>query len=348
MTTIYLVRHGEAEGNAFRRIHGQYDSILTTNGFRQVQALARRFRDIPVDACFSSDLTRTSLTARAIYEPKGLRLHRDPAFREINLGRWEDVPFGYLDEFEAEDMLRFNRDPVSWYVEGAERFPEYTDRFLEGMERAAARFPGKTIAIFSHAAVLRGVLMRLFFDYDSSRVPRCDNTAVSKLFWDGERFTYEYLNDNSHVPEELSTFARQKWWRQGEKKRYNLWYQPAGAGLLPEELPTPPVDGVSFVAMLGDTPVGLLSLDENQGRILRLYVREDYRDRELEDQFLGQAVSCLRRRGRKAMTVRRADVVPDGVLDRYGFQADGELLNWNLDPGIYHWEDCVCGEKIGK
>ena len=39
MTTIYLVRHGEAEGNAFRRIHGQYDSMLTPTGFRQVEAL---------------------------------------------------------------------------------------------------------------------------------------------------------------------------------------------------------------------------------------------------------------------------------------------------------------------
>ena len=42
MTTIYLVRHGEAEGNAFRRIHGQYDTILTPTGFRQTEALAKR------------------------------------------------------------------------------------------------------------------------------------------------------------------------------------------------------------------------------------------------------------------------------------------------------------------
>ena len=81
MTTIYLVRHGEAEGNAFRRIHGQYDSLLTPMGQRQVQAVRRRFEDIPVDGCFSSDLTRTSLTARSIYVPKKLPLRRSPAFR---------------------------------------------------------------------------------------------------------------------------------------------------------------------------------------------------------------------------------------------------------------------------
>lgn len=48
------------------------------------------------------------------------------------------------------------------------------------MQAAAARFPGKTIAIFCHSAVLRGVLMELFFRRDASQVPYCDNTAVSQ------------------------------------------------------------------------------------------------------------------------------------------------------------------------
>ena len=50
MTTIYLIRHAEAEGNVFRRIHGQYDSCVTPNGRRQIAALAQRFAGIPVDA----------------------------------------------------------------------------------------------------------------------------------------------------------------------------------------------------------------------------------------------------------------------------------------------------------
>ena len=34
MTTIYLIRHAEAEGNLYRRIHGWYDALITENGFR--------------------------------------------------------------------------------------------------------------------------------------------------------------------------------------------------------------------------------------------------------------------------------------------------------------------------
>ena len=42
MTSIYLIRHAEAEGNLYRIAQGQYNSILTDRGWRQVAALARR------------------------------------------------------------------------------------------------------------------------------------------------------------------------------------------------------------------------------------------------------------------------------------------------------------------
>ena len=88
MTRIYIVRHAEAEGNLYRRIHGQYDSLVTPLGYRQIEALSRRFQDIPVDAVYSSDLYRTRMTAKAIYAPKGLPLHLEPGLREIAMGRW--------------------------------------------------------------------------------------------------------------------------------------------------------------------------------------------------------------------------------------------------------------------
>ena len=43
MTTVYFVRHAEAEGNTYRRMHGQYNSLITENGVRQIEALRARF-----------------------------------------------------------------------------------------------------------------------------------------------------------------------------------------------------------------------------------------------------------------------------------------------------------------
>ena len=54
-----------------------------------------------------------------------------------------------------------------------------------------------------------------------------DNTAVSRLTFDGEGFEIQFEMDNSHLPEGISTLARQAWWRKGGKaKDVNLWYRP--------------------------------------------------------------------------------------------------------------------------
>ena len=81
MTTVYLIRHAEAEGNLYRIAQGQHDSNLTDRGWRQVEALARRFADIHIDAVYASDLYRTRATASAIYRPKGLPLRVTPGLR---------------------------------------------------------------------------------------------------------------------------------------------------------------------------------------------------------------------------------------------------------------------------
>ena len=64
-------------------------------------------------------------------------------------------------------------------------------------------------------------------------VPHGDNTAVTKLLYDGEKLSIEYELDNSHLPESISTHARQNWWRKGEAKKedINLWYRPIDWGL---------------------------------------------------------------------------------------------------------------------
>ena len=114
MTTVYLVRHAEAEGNLFKRIHGQYDSPVTALGRRQIECLEKRFASVSVDAVYASDLKRTCQTAAAIYVPKQLELHKEPKLREIYLGAWEDKPFGEVMRTDLEDMLRFSTGEPDW------------------------------------------------------------------------------------------------------------------------------------------------------------------------------------------------------------------------------------------
>ena len=50
MTTVYLIRHAEAEGNLYRRAQGHYNSTITARGYRQIAALDKRFADVHSDA----------------------------------------------------------------------------------------------------------------------------------------------------------------------------------------------------------------------------------------------------------------------------------------------------------
>ena len=127
MTTIYLVRHAEAEGNLYRIAHGHYNSCITDDrGCRQIRALAERFRDVPVDAVYASDLIRTRTTAQSIYLPKGLQLHPDPAFREICMGEWEEHCWYELLRKYPQSHYDFNHRLDCWQVPGsmtARRWP---------------------------------------------------------------------------------------------------------------------------------------------------------------------------------------------------------------------------------
>lgn len=86
MTTIYLIRHAEAEGNLYRIAQGQHESILTDRGWRQVQALERRFEGVHIDAVYTSDLYRTCATASAICRPRDLKPIRR---KDLRRSAWE-------------------------------------------------------------------------------------------------------------------------------------------------------------------------------------------------------------------------------------------------------------------
>ncbi|GAA2228020.1 histidine phosphatase family protein [Herbiconiux moechotypicola] len=87
---LHLVRHGETLFNVRHQLQGWCDAPLTPRGLKQVEALGEHFRDVPLVAAFSSDLTRTrattlgGLAAHPSIEPVWLR-----ELREWNFGGWE-------------------------------------------------------------------------------------------------------------------------------------------------------------------------------------------------------------------------------------------------------------------
>lgn len=358
MTTIYLIRHAEAEGNLYRRVHGWYDSLITDNGYRQIAALEKRFRGISIDAVYSSDLFRTRTTARAVYVPKGLELHTDPGLRELKLGDWEDMTFGFVRHRFPQAMELFNRTDPAWEVPGGESFFQLGERVEETVRRIARRHSGQTAALFSHGMAIRQFLGRVknIPPEQWHSMPHGDNTAVSCLTWDGERFAIEFEMDNSHLSEDISTLARQAWWRKGGKAQdVNLWYAPldqerdwtiylearreswvlaygAGVPFDREEALQNAGDNLSrtpwgvTLAFAGDQLAGVLELDpsryarEMAGCIPFCWVAPQRRGQGLGIQLIGQAVAFYRPIGRNRL---RLHCPADNEAARRFFQKYG-------------------------
>ncbi|HIT32113.1 MAG TPA: GNAT family N-acetyltransferase [Candidatus Enterenecus stercoripullorum] len=346
MTTVYLIRHAQAEGNLYRRCHGWYNGLITEKGYRQIDALAVRFQDVHIDAVYSSDLFRTMTTARAILHTRNLSLRVDPQLREIGGGCWEDHTWGELLRRDQERMLAFLRCDPAWHVTGSETYPELQQRIHTAVERIAASHPDQTVAVFAHGSAIRsGLAFWLGLPLERmGELPLGDNTSVAKLEFEGGSCKVCYYNDASHLgdlagsprrgdgsgdtkakdlaaislyfiplrlPEQKDRYlsARQEGWLTSHGTMDNF----DGPAFLATAQRNHDFDPASvLLAMAGDSPVGILQMDFQQeaerkiGRVPFFYIMPEYRSQGLGVQMLGQAISAFRNRGRQYIRLRCA------------------------------------------
>lgn len=100
MLQVYLVRHGETQWNAERRIQGQSDSPLTAKGEQQAMQVGERARSLSITHIISSDLGRTKRTAEIIAQACGCDITFDSRLRELDMGVLEKRQIDSLTEEE--------------------------------------------------------------------------------------------------------------------------------------------------------------------------------------------------------------------------------------------------------
>lgn len=94
---LYLVRHGQSEGNVAKTFHGHTDYPLTELGREQARQAGEKLKDTAFVRCVASDLSRAWDTALSCVAGRGMIPERCPGLREQFVGEMEGLSWDEMD-----------------------------------------------------------------------------------------------------------------------------------------------------------------------------------------------------------------------------------------------------------
>ncbi|VEC00971.1 Alpha-ribazole phosphatase [Cedecea lapagei] len=205
MLQVYLVRHGETQWNAERRIQGQSDSALTENGERQAWQVAERARTLGITHIISSDLGRTRRTAEIIAEACGCEIIFDARLRELNMGVLERRKMDTLTEEEEGWRRRLVDGTPDGRIPEGESMLELSNRMHEALNACRELPAGSRPLLVSHGMALGGLVSTILgLPAWAERRLRLRNCSISRVDyqqspWLASGWVVETAGDISHL-----------------------------------------------------------------------------------------------------------------------------------------------------
>jgi probable phosphoglycerate mutase len=153
-TRICFVRHGETDWNIDKRIQGHLDVGLNAMGRAQALAMGFHAAHYRFAALYSSDLTRTMDTARAIGEREGLEIRPLPQLRERNYGIFQGLTAEESATRHPEAHALYQSREPHYAFETGESLIDLTARIEQAVDWMVRHHVGQTICAVTHGGVL--------------------------------------------------------------------------------------------------------------------------------------------------------------------------------------------------
>ena len=185
---IFLVRHGEVEGNSGPRptFSGWNDVALTARGKLQAQAVAARLQKENLRAIHSSDLSRARETAQTIAMSHKLKVETSQAWRETDYGAWSGLGETEIVAGWSELWARKKADQFGVAAPGGEsgadvwkRLAPRWNRLVEEVCDASTRDESDAVLV-AHNGPLRLLVCHLIgAPLDNFRRIKMDNCGLT-------------------------------------------------------------------------------------------------------------------------------------------------------------------------
>lgn len=219
-TRVLLVRHGETTLSAEDRFAGATDVELSEEGRRQARRLGARLGREPkgaISAVYASPMGRTMETGKLVGAACSLEPSPDPAFREIDHGRWEQLTRREVEAMYPEEYAAWEEDPFTFAPEGGESGLSVMARALPALRTIVTRHRNQAVIVVSHKATIRLILASILGIDARGYRDRLDLAPASLTvldFRDAVRARLMLYNDTSHYadrprrPQQLLS----SWW----------------------------------------------------------------------------------------------------------------------------------------
>jgi probable phosphoglycerate mutase len=204
VTEILLIRHGETDWNAEKRLQGHLDISLNAEGQRQAAALAEALSSEPLDAVIASDLLRARQTAQQIAAARGMTVQIESGLRERCYGAFEGMLYADIGQRYPEAFAAWkSRDMDARFPQGrhvAETLREFAERAVGTIVRLVRQGGYRKVAIVTHGGVLecayraaQGGAFSQARDFDIL------NASINRFIWNGEAMRLSQWGDVAHL-----------------------------------------------------------------------------------------------------------------------------------------------------
>ena len=161
MNDWYLIRHGETQWNAERRVQGHTDVPLHDGGRAQAALTGRRLADTEFGAVYSSDLVRARETAEIIVAASNTGPYEivfDERLREVSFGKLEGKTWTEMDdEIRAVQHIQ----DLDFAPPGGESYRQMLDRLGGFAETIKEHHAHDDVLVVGHGAAFRALAVRL-------------------------------------------------------------------------------------------------------------------------------------------------------------------------------------------
>ncbi|MEE9335959.1 MAG: histidine phosphatase family protein [Granulosicoccaceae bacterium] len=160
MLRLHIVRHGQTEWNAIRRVQGQQDSQLNDKGRQQAAQVRDALSDIDFKAVFVSPLLRTRQTAEILCRDRSADLQFVDDLKEMGLGEWETLMWEDIHKTWPEQHAQFSLRPHLFNMPSAETAQQVMERGINAIDHIRAQAPEGDVLVVSHGVLIKTIILK--------------------------------------------------------------------------------------------------------------------------------------------------------------------------------------------